>query len=140
MGTVYWVECRAADGHVIVSGSYVEFAIDHHRTGDPGYGRPPEEFLSASSIGQVIAELARFGRLPEPAEGGRMDAPWSYTHHYLPHAAVGTFLLRRGVYGSAPGAIFLVSEDEESGEGYGRRIPLDIVLTAAASGSALVPA
>src|SRR5690606_28911148 len=38
--------------------------IDHHRPGDPGYGRPPSEFLAASSIGQVIAELARVGRLP----------------------------------------------------------------------------
>lgn len=27
--------------------------IDHHRPGDPGYGKPPAEFLSASSIGQV---------------------------------------------------------------------------------------
>jgi hypothetical protein len=33
--------------------------IDHHRPGDPGYGRPPEEFLAASSIGQVLDELVR---------------------------------------------------------------------------------
>lgn len=38
--------------------------IDHHRLGDPGYGRPPADFLPASSLGQVIAELARLGRLP----------------------------------------------------------------------------
>lgn len=37
--------------------------IDHHRPGDPGYGRPPNEFLPASSIGQVIKELARLGLL-----------------------------------------------------------------------------
>ena len=37
--------------------------IDHHRPGDPGYGRPPSEFLAASSIGQVIRELARLRRL-----------------------------------------------------------------------------
>lgn len=42
--------------------------IDHHRPGDAGYGRPPAEFLSASSIGQVIAELARLrGDDPEDA-------------------------------------------------------------------------
>jgi hypothetical protein len=35
--------------------------IDHHRPGDPGYGRGPEEFLAASSVGQFIAELARLG-------------------------------------------------------------------------------
>src|SRR5690606_33702597 len=50
--------------------------IDHHRPGDPGYGRPPSEFLEASSIGQVIAELARLGRLPlEQIVGGRLA--WS---------------------------------------------------------------
>lgn len=55
--------------------------IDHHRPGDPGYGRPPWDFLAASSIGQVVAELARVGRLPQhdyesgwiPA--GRIDEP-----------------------------------------------------------------
>src|SRR5690606_30679244 len=31
--------------------------IDHHRPGDHGYGRPPAEFLTASSIGQVISVL-----------------------------------------------------------------------------------
>src|SRR5690606_16297070 len=35
--------------------------IDHHRPGDPGYGRPPEDFFSASSIGQVLVELDRLG-------------------------------------------------------------------------------
>lgn len=31
--------------------------IDHHRPGDPGYGRPAREFLAASSLGQVLAVL-----------------------------------------------------------------------------------
>lgn len=31
--------------------------IDHHRPGDPGYGRPPAEFWQASSIGQVATLL-----------------------------------------------------------------------------------
>jgi hypothetical protein len=49
--------------------------IDHHRPGDPGYGRAPVEFLAASSLGQVIAELARLGKLsagwePYPAAYG----------------------------------------------------------------------
>src|SRR5690606_25622302 len=49
--------------------------IDHHRPGDPGYGRPPEEFLAASSIGQVITELARLGRLPpEPRRYGGISS------------------------------------------------------------------
>lgn len=66
--TAYAVECTP----VVLFGSPVEgidwagvaHRIDHHRPGDPGYGRPPAEFLSASSIGQVIAELARLRRLP----------------------------------------------------------------------------
>lgn len=33
--------------------------VDHHRPGDPGHGRPPVEFLVASSIGQVLAILGR---------------------------------------------------------------------------------
>lgn len=37
--------------------------IDHHRPDDPGYGRPPSEFLAASSIGQVISVLAELGAL-----------------------------------------------------------------------------
>lgn len=44
---------------------------DHHRPGDPGYGRPPEEFLAASSVGQVVAELARVGwRFQSPTPTG----------------------------------------------------------------------
>ena len=33
------------------------FAADHHNPGDNGYGRPPEEFWSASSIGQMYQHL-----------------------------------------------------------------------------------
>src|SRR5690606_16260759 len=35
--------------------------IDHHRPGDPGYGKPPAEFFSASSIGQVLKHLQDSG-------------------------------------------------------------------------------
>lgn len=49
--------------------------IDHHRPGDPGYGAPPAEFLAASSIGQVIAELSRLQRIP--ASWRRMRAGWA---------------------------------------------------------------
>lgn len=31
--------------------------LDHHRPGDPGYGRPPAEYWGASSLGQVCARL-----------------------------------------------------------------------------------
>src|SRR5690606_38968626 len=54
--TLYCVECAPTARDRV--------QIDHHRPGDPGYGRPPAEFLPASSLGQVIAELARLGLLP----------------------------------------------------------------------------
>src|SRR3990167_6631247 len=38
---------------------------DHHRPGDPGFGREPWECLSASSLGQVISILAESGAPPE---------------------------------------------------------------------------
>ncbi len=37
--------------------------IDHHKPGDPGYGRPPEEYATASSIGQVWEWLRGHGRV-----------------------------------------------------------------------------
>src|SRR5690606_10920689 len=67
--TVYAVECG---GPAIPARAVV---IDHHRPGDPGYGRPPAEFLPASSIGQGIPPLARL-RPPAgrpPARAGPAD-------------------------------------------------------------------
>jgi hypothetical protein len=59
-GDIIKVECRVAgrDGQKLVA------AIDHHAPGDAGYGRPPAEFLSASSLGQVIAVLTALDVLP----------------------------------------------------------------------------
>lgn len=78
--TAYMVECAPA---VLVGSSIdgidwggVAVTIDHHRPGDPGYGRPPSEFLTASSLGQVISELARLGQLPWEQVGcGSYDDP-----------------------------------------------------------------
>jgi len=46
--TVLAVECG---GPTVPADAVV---VDHHRPGDPGYGRPPTEYLPASSIGQVL--------------------------------------------------------------------------------------
>lgn len=55
-GSVVWrIECEPRD----IVGAAAVVVIDHHRPGDPGYGRPPAEFLAASSIGQVISHLAQ---------------------------------------------------------------------------------
>jgi len=43
--------------------------VDHHRPGDPGYGRPPEDFWAASSVGQVWALLG----LPAPSRHSRAE-------------------------------------------------------------------
>lgn len=48
------VECEVVDLRV-------DFAADHHRPGDRGYGRPPEEFWGASSIGQVFQHMTDGG-------------------------------------------------------------------------------
>lgn len=32
--------------------------VDHHRLGDPGYGKPPAEYWTASSLGQAVHLLA----------------------------------------------------------------------------------
>jgi len=52
---IYYVEC---DIPAFIAG-YTFHCCDHHRPGDPGYGRPPEDYYAASSIGQVIALLGR---------------------------------------------------------------------------------
>ena len=49
---LYFVECAPKGGRP--AGSVV---IDHHRPGDPGYGRPPAEYAEASSLGQVLRVL-----------------------------------------------------------------------------------
>src|SRR5690606_18888639 len=58
------VECAIAG----VTGAII---IDHHRPGDPGYGRPPAEYWQASSLGQVFHALARITGWymnPEPGD------------------------------------------------------------------------
>src|SRR5690606_5323560 len=88
---VYTVECdpplacgepedEPDTGQVIIDGSrytavrccsaFSVIRIDHHCPGDPGYGRPPSEFLTASSLGQVISELARLGKPPSRCSVG----------------------------------------------------------------------
>lgn len=51
-----YVECAVA---IRTDHNPAPIVIDHHRPGDPGYGKPPAEFLAASSIGQVLDELVR---------------------------------------------------------------------------------
>jgi hypothetical protein len=76
----YTVEC-----YISAIGGAVT-AIDHHRRGDPGFGRPPQEYFEASSIGQVVAELRRCG--VDVAVTARMRAV-AACDHCLGHAWAG---------------------------------------------------
>lgn len=55
-GPVVLVECGFSGGYVPSDVT----VVDHHRPGDPGYGRPPEDFFAASSIGQVLAIIGEY--------------------------------------------------------------------------------
>lgn len=96
--------------------------IDHHTPGDPGYGRPPAEFLPASSIGQVIDELARLGRVPRTWPVHDETVPGGH-----PVGPAPVWFVRRQ-------AAWCVRQDEADAP-HGarvRRVPHDLVLCAAA--------
>lgn len=44
---IVFVECA-------VMGLYPDVVIDHHKPGDPGYGKTPEQYLEGSSLGQFL--------------------------------------------------------------------------------------
>src|SRR5690606_10452727 len=149
--TVYTVECDLPlaygepehepdvgqviiDGRRYMSARHSALRIDHHAPGDPGYGRPPSEFLAASSVGQVIAELARLGRLPE--DWPRLGTSWGWTWQRGE-------LVTRGGHPAQPGFPLgwwvTTREEGETGDAsYGSdcgetaEVPRDLVLCAAA--------
>lgn len=123
--TVYCVECggewvgclntlspEATDGDAVLTGCVV---IDHHRPGDPGFGRAPSEFLAASSIGQVIAELAHHDLLPLSWERDREPGEPSTPGTFFPWCGHGR-----------------ASETWVSMAHLAALVPHDLVLTAAA--------
>ncbi len=73
----HWVECSPAGGHP--AGATV---IDHHRPGDPGYGVGPEEFLEASSVGQVYSLVGEGGSGYEYYP----DFGWAHLYRRGPHS------------------------------------------------------
>lgn len=66
-GVAYMVECAVDVLDALVDGSVdcdcAVYRVDHHRPGDPGYGKGPADFWAASSLGQVCAIL---GIAPTP--------------------------------------------------------------------------
>lgn len=119
----YLVECDFARGsglHLRV-GSLIK--IDHHRPGDPGHGKPPAEFLAASSLGQVISELAGL----RASRSSLVGAPM------LPWRAL------TGVPGAYPGKSLILRDWEGTGQAWlvstcdaWRVVPTDLVYAAAA--------
>lgn len=78
---VYLVECQPQG----VTGT----VIDHHRPGDSGFGRGPEDFFDASSIGQVWAQLVELGLISgRPAPSGEVSLI-AAADHCLAHAYAG---------------------------------------------------
>ncbi len=131
--TVYWVECDVDDAHSRVTDGPGLRRIDHHRPGDPGHGQPPAEFLPASSLGQMIVELAKLGRLPRSwhfSSPGPADRAGSlYYHGHRDAEAIG---------GEIRGCGPRVWQIEQAAECAGSAcslvglVPRDLVLTAAA--------
>lgn len=128
--TAYMVECAPCvlDGPS-VDWAGVAYSIDHHRPGDPGYGRPPTKFMSASSIGQVIRELARIGVIPSTwrrmAAGCAAPLTPQYDVGGSPVDYTGLPWLRAGHGGEDAWDIVLDANTFA-------RVPRDLVLCAAA--------
>jgi hypothetical protein len=139
-GEIVLVEC----GGPALDALRVVARCDHHRPGDPGYGRGPEDFLAASSVGQVIVALGAAGRLPAEWPGETREEaarrlgcdPWISTGAAL---APGEIWFRPGpkpywvvgcrADGRYPHARYVWGP----GEGVGAlRVPDHICLTAAA--------
>lgn len=130
VGTIYAIECAWAhrDGE---TGDVV--TIDHHRPGDPGFGKPPEDFLAASSLGQVITELARLGALPSSWDGGSL-AEYDTSERGSMHVRGGHpeqphYPARWAVVTAALGE---TGGDWGADPGYAVDVPSNLVLTAAA--------
>jgi|FLYK01.1.fsa_nt_gi hypothetical protein len=70
---VLLVECALSRGDS--NRRYV--AVDHHKPGDVGYGRPPEDFFPASSIGQVVSWLAQAQLIGRAAGAIRAKLIWN---------------------------------------------------------------
>lgn len=129
------VECSAraiVDAEPEWSGAVV--VVDHHNPGDPGYGRRHDEFLAASSLGQVLALLGkRHGSEHGPL--GRWESPG----RLAAHPEGGAFAFEHGswhlgVRGTGCGDDGQDDGYHRIGTGYARwvRIPEELVLTAAA--------
>ncbi len=91
--TVILVECAFASPLPAFS----TVVIDHHQPGSPGYGLPARQFLPASSIGQVLAMLARIGETREACPLSQLD--WPHYQGDVPRLGRGDFYYHTETYG-----------------------------------------
>jgi len=130
---VWLVECDVpreppADSELYDSDEAALFAertfrvLDHHRPGDPGFGAGPDEFLHASSLGQVIAVMADLDLLPGEWDsvGGDIGVPFEYL--------AGEDM---EFSGGVPGW-YVAGYDDLCDAPIATRVPDDLVITAAA--------
>jgi len=73
-GSIVTIECSINDVTPAIH-------IDHHRPGDPGFGLKPEQYLQASSIGQLLTLLE--------LEATKKDKIIAAADHCLGHAYRG---------------------------------------------------
>ncbi len=114
------VECGTPE-----TGLLTRIVIDHHRPGDKGFNKDYREFMEASSIGQVISELAKLKKLDKLG--------WFSAVKEHMHDSIGDFRY------SDENASWLcavdVHEYEEGGEAFFvqtyRTVPYEYVLAAA---------
>lgn len=93
--TVYAVECGWPDEAANVA------HIDHHHPGDPGYGKPPAEYFSAASIGQIFALAGRV--LPAHDRQADLAALHARYDHLAHLAAAADHCLGAAYRGQCPG-------------------------------------
>ena len=75
--------------------------LDHHRSGDPGYGKPPAQYFSASSIGQVFDVISRWLiRTGRPDDLDRLLRDYGHVAHL---AAAADHCLGAAYRGECPG-------------------------------------
>ena len=134
-GTMYTIDpVMAPEGHqlVLVECGWLgqpkdALIIDHHRPGDPGYGKLPDDFLEASSVGQIVNLLARAGLVHH-------HLPWPAIRASTSGAVAGLFNLRyTTVLGSHKAMYWDVAVQKGlPGRVEWYEVPYEVVYTAAA--------
>ena len=106
---VFWVECTPLQLHEqwITNNCDKQYYINHHRPEDVGYGLPPEQYWSASSLGQVINTLRCPPRGLQIVSKNNLDVNVVIQPRLwlLEHIAAADHCLRAAYKGQCPGIL-----------------------------------